>query len=230
MAKHTVSKSRTKYSKLDRGYSLIKAIRHEKEYKSNIQRRDDVVRKLLLNECRLSGPKDAIPGQLISFNYLQPRYKEELEYYDAKPMTIFFGVFQTKEGKRVIGFNIHYYPPKIRYKIMDRIFEIWRPMYAQAWEDGLRRELRYFDYAWLVEQLEKIGLTFGVRAYIPEIMAQVRVVPPKLWSKAVFTEGAFRKRSRQNILNYWKNFAPGENQQSTNQTNQASQSKTQVTF
>ena len=198
--------------KPDRNYSLIKAIQQEKEYKHNVLQRDTAVRKFLINECKVTNSRDVIPGQLISFNYFKPKYKDELEYYDAMPMTIFFGVFESKEGRRVLGFNLHYYPPRIRYKIMNRILEIWKPMYFKAWNEGLKKDLNYFNYVWLTEQLEKIGLSFGVRMYIPELITQIRVVPPKFWSKAVFTEGVFKKKTRQIILNYWKKFTLKETQ------------------
>jgi hypothetical protein len=211
MASKTNSKNNIS-PKPDRNYSLIKAIRQEKEYKHNVLQRDVAVRKFLISECKVTSPQDAIPGQLISFNYLKPKYKDELEYYDAMPMTIFFGVFKSKEGRRVLGFNLHYYPPRIRYRIMDRILEIWKPMYFKVWNEGLKKDLNHFDYVWLTEQLEKIGLSFGVRMYIPELIAQIRVVPPKFWSKAVFTEGVFKKKTRQMILNYWKKFTLKETQ------------------
>ena len=203
----TNSKSKSSSKSPNKNYSLIRDIRLEKEYKSNVKRRDTDIRKMLTNECAVTGPKDIMPGQLVSFNYLSPKLKKELEYYDAMPVTIFFGVFNTDEGRRVIGFNIHYYPPRIRYQIMDRIMEIWKPMYLKTWNDGISEDLKFFNYNWLMEQLDKVGLSFGVRMYIPSLIAQVRVVPPKLWSKAVFTEGVFKKKTRDAILNYWKNFA-----------------------
>ena len=191
-------------------YSLLADIKSQKYYKSNVQRRDQAVRKLLENKLTQSGPKDAIPGQLISFNYLEPKTKEELQYYDAKPLTIFFGRFKTENGLRIMGFNLHYYPPRIRFQIMDRIMDIWKPMYLDAWETGINRTMMHFDYRWLLWQLQRMGLGFGVRMYIPNLTGNVRVVPPSLWSKAVYTEGEFKKETRNNILNYWKNFQRAE--------------------
>jgi hypothetical protein len=40
-------------------------------------------------------------------------------------------------------------------------------------------------------------------------MASVVPIPVKDWPKAVLTEGHFRKETRQQILNYWKNKAGG---------------------
>lgn len=189
-----------------RNFSLINAIRQEKDYKNNVQVRDKHARAYISEHCHVTGPSDVRPGQLVSFNYFQPKTEEQLKYYDAKPVTIFFGVFNTKEGKRIMGFNIHYYPPRIRFQILNRIMDIWKPMYLKAWEGGLKSDMQHFDYVWLQQQLEHAGLGFGVRMYIPSLAGEFRVIPPSGWSKAVFTEGAFKKETRSAILQYWANF------------------------
>ncbi len=194
-------------SKVDKNYSLIREIHKEKYYKENVPRRNKEARKYIVNECPVVGLKSIIPGQLVSFDYFTPKTEEELEYYDARPVTIFFGVFDTKEGQRIMGFNIHYYPPRIRFQVMDRIMEIWKPMYQKVWDTGLSNKLMHFDYQWLQMQLENAGLGFGVRMYIPQLTKEVRVVPPKEWQKAVFTEGEFRKRTREAIMKYWLNYS-----------------------
>ena len=143
------------------------------------------------------------------FDYFEPATKEDLEYYDAMPCTIFFGIANTKNGKRVIGFNIHYYPPRIRYQVMNRIFEIFKPLYLKSWNDPIKKEISYFNYKMLIEQLQKAKLDFGIRMYIPNLMASITPIPTKDWSKAVFTEGRFRKQTREAILKYWKDKADG---------------------
>lgn len=194
---------KNKSIKPDRDYQLIKAIRNEKEYKSNIKVRDKRIRKYVNENFETSQPKSILPGQLIMFNYLKPKTEKELEYYDAMPCTIFFGTMKTDDGLRVIGFNIHYYPPRIRYQLMDRIFDIFKPIYLKSWNDPLKTELSYFDYNMLIYQLQKAKLDFGIRQYIPKLMTQITPIPPKGWSKVVFTEGKFMKRTREAIMNYW---------------------------
>lgn len=199
------NKTKSTSSKPSKNYSLIREIRSDKLYKDNVRRRNKVSRDVI-NEIEITGPKDVMPGQLISFNYLNPKTREELEYYDARPVTIFFGEFNTEQGRRIIGFNIHYYPPRIRFQVMDRIMEIWKPMYLKCWDNGLKGDLSHFDYTWLMQQLDNVGLGFGVRMYIPNLTGAIRVIPPKLWSKAVFSEGEFKKSTREAILRYWENF------------------------
>lgn len=197
----------------DRNFILLKAIQGKKQknndgepqlYKANIQRRDTSVRKFF--EISLPTTKkrsDIMPGQLIMFDYLTPKTKEQLEYYDAMPCTIFFGEFSTKEGPRVIGFNLHYYPPKFRYRIIDRIFEIFKPLYLKSWGDPITESME-MNYSMILKQLQKEKLDFGVRMYIPKLMKRITPIPPKFWQKAVFTEGRFKKQTREAILNYWK--------------------------
>jgi hypothetical protein len=143
------------------------------------------------------------------FNYFTPKTEEQLQYYDAMPCTIFFGIIKTKDGPRVIGFNIHYYPPRIRYQVMDRIFEIFKPLYLESWDKALQEEMPDFNYKMFIRQLQKAKLDFGIREYIPSLMHQIKPIPPMYWQKAVFTEGHFRKETREQILSYWKNKAIG---------------------
>lgn len=199
-------------------FQLIKQIRGKDQgdikgekflYKANIQIRDRRVRRFVDENVEVKSKKSILPGQLIMFNYFEPKTKEELQYYDAMPCTIFFGIVQTPNGKRVLGFNLHYYPPRIRYELMDRIFDIYKPIYLKSWDSSLKSEMSYFNYKQLVQQLQKAKLDFGIRMYIPELMHKISPIPPSFYAKAVFTEGHFRKETREQILKYWKDKAAG---------------------
>lgn len=192
-------------NKAPKDFNMLKAIREEKDYKSNVLRRDKNSRKYIEENLSVAGKGSVLPGQLIMFNYLEPATKDKLEYYDAMPCTIFFGIVNTKNGKRVIGFNIHYYPPRIRYQLMNRIYEIFKPIYAKNFNKPLDSEMDYFNYKMLISQLQKAKLDFGIREYIPNLMASVTPIPVSNWPKAVLTEGHFKKETREQILNYWKN-------------------------
>ena len=138
-----MDKNNKQNNKPPKNYSLIKEIREDKLYKANVQRRNNSARKYIELNCTegINKPKNMLPGQLIMFNYFEPKTKEDLEYYDAMPCTIFFGVHKTKDGDRVIGFNIHYYPPRIRYRLMDRVFTIFESSYTNRWSKPLNKEI-----------------------------------------------------------------------------------------
>lgn len=204
-----VSKKKSNSNKAPKDFDMYKAIREEKDYKSNVKRRDVNSRKYLEEHFEVKGKKSVLPGQLILFDYFEPATKDKLEYYDAMPCTIFFGIVNTKNGKRVIGFNIHYYPPRIRFQLMTRIYEIFKPIYANQFNTALTEEMSYFNYKMLISQLQKAKLDFGIREYIPNLMARVTPIPVSNWPKAVLTEGHFKKETREQILNYWKNKSAG---------------------
>jgi hypothetical protein len=207
--KTTTATAKRNANKAPKDFDMLKAIRKEKIYKDNVKRRDAVARKFVDENYDIKGKPSILPGQLIMFNYFEPATKEKLEYYDAMPCTIFFGIVKTKNGKRVIGFNIHYYPPRIRYMLINRIYEIFKPIYSKNFNTPLTSEMDYFNYKMLISQLQKAKLDFGIREYIPNLMAKVIPIPVSGWQKAVFTEGHFKKETRQQILNYWKNKSMG---------------------
>lgn len=194
-------------------FSLLEAIRGKKQkdiegepglYKANIKRRDVKVRRFVDKELKQANKSEVFPGQLVMFNYFMPKTEPQLQYYDAMPCTIFFGIVKTKEGPRVLGFNLHYYPPKIRFQLMDRIFDIFKPFYIKNWTEPMSNEVSDFNYKMIMKQLEKANLDFGIRMYIPNLMHKIVPIPPKHWQKAVFTEGHFKKETREQILKYWK--------------------------
>lgn len=195
-------------SQMPKDYNLIKEIRAEKQYKNNNTTRDRAIRKELEQLCpTINESKGSFLGQLCYFDYFEPKYQDQLEYYDAKPVIFLFGKMKTKEGKpRILGFNIHYFPPRIRYQVMNRFFEIYKPYYRKGWKDGVVADMSHVDYKMLLDLIEKAKLSFGVREYIPELISKFRIIPPNLFSKVVFTEGYFKKRTRTAIMNYWKNY------------------------
>lgn len=225
--KKDINNKTVKKQKPPKDFSLRKAIRGIKQkdivgepqlYKANIKVRDTKVRKFVDENVQRRNSKMAMPGQLVMFNYFMPKTEDQLEYYDAMPCTIFFGIVKTEDGNRVLGFNIHYYPPRIRYELMDRIFNIFKPLYLKSWNNPMSSEISDFNYRMLIHQLQKAKLDFGIRMYIPSLMANIKPIPPKYWQKVVFTEGHFKKETRQQILNYWKNKSLNIEKKSANNT------------
>lgn len=201
-----------------KNFSLFKEIRKNPLYK--ISNRDKKARAMIdeykeSQKRKITSKNNITPGQLVLFKYLNPKTKEELEYYDASPCTIFFGIFHSSEGKRVLGFNVHYFPPAIRYRIMDIIYEMYKPFYRKYFETGLPQELDTFDYKYLTDELERHNLSFAVRMYIPALIGDTYIVPPKLWPTALLTEGWFKKETRATIMQYFKSDAKAKRKIST---------------
>lgn len=190
-----------------KNFDMLKdGIQANKLYKSNLGVRVPTASKVIKENCEKIKGNKIVPGQMIYFNYFEPKTKEELEYYDATPCTIYFSTFQSNDGLRVLGFNLHYYPPRIRYRIISLIYKLFKPMFDQTWEDGPGSETPYFNYKYIVDTLEKYNLGFGVRMYDPGLIADARLVPTKWIPTAMFTEGNFKKRTREQIMHYWRNW------------------------
>ena len=187
-------------------YSLIKHIQQSPYSKKSPNSVDPMAREFIKEHVERANNSKILPGQLIIFEYFEPKTKEELEYYDASPCTLFFNIVKTNEGQRVLGFNIHYYPPKMRFQIMNTIFNIFKPIYTKYFKEGISSAVDAFDYKYLIDSLEKAGLGFGVRMYIPSLIKDVRVIPPQMWQVAVYTEGWFKKQTRAAIMNYWQRW------------------------
>lgn len=195
-------------SHADNKFTLIGKIKESPFYGKSSATNDEKVREILRGELSVNKKKHIKirPGQLIIFKYFTPIHKEELEYYDASPCTIFFGTRTTSTGqKHVVGFNLHYFPPQIRYQVLNKIFEIYRPIYTKYFK-GDDRELSNISYKSLIEGVKKAKLDFGVREYEVNLCADVTYIPPKYWQLAVFTEGWFKKKTREAIMKYWNQF------------------------
>lgn len=194
-------------SSMPRTYSLLNEIRENKLYKAHWDRRDTRARAILEESCDSIQPMKLVKGNIYVFKYFEPKTRAELEYYDAYPAIILFGEFNAKEGgRRYLGFNVHYYPPRIRFEVLNKVMEIYQNIYKKSWEDGLKRDLSHLEYAQLLYLLKKSKLDFGVRMYIPALIKEAVVVPPNLWHIAAFTEGMFKKRTREMIMKYWRSW------------------------
>lgn len=195
--------------KMPKDYDLRKDIQSSQLYKSNTERRDSKSRAILEANCNNANISDIVIGAMYLMQYFEPATEEELEYYDAWPCSLIFGKFKNKNGEpRIIGFSLHYYPPKYRWIILDRIFQIFKELYKDNWNKPQKKDFSYLQYKMLMEQLRKYKLDFGCRAYIPNLIGRCLYIPPSLWRVAAYTEGKFRKRTRQAIMNYWRNYKP----------------------
>lgn len=197
------------YQKMPKTYILLNEIQDDPLYKSNVVRRDAQARKIIGAQGSPVGPGKLVAGNIYLMEYFEPKLKEHLEYYDAMPCSMIFGKFKTKKGEpRILAFSLHYFPPRVRFRVMNKVMEIYKEIYRGQWSDGLDKDLSFLQYQQLLYLLQKSKLQFAVHEYIPKLIGECILVPPSLWHIAAFTEGRFKKRTRQMILNYWKQYKP----------------------
>ena len=152
--------------------------------------------------------KYILPGQVVLFNYSQPKFKEELEYYDNYPFCISFGIIRTNEGViRECMLNLHYYPPFTRAKIMELVFTHFRPYFEKYFNEASSKPNTIMSYSMLKHLLKtNQKIAFGTKMYIPVLRGITYNIPARLLPTAFYTEGKFSKATLQQIWHFWRQF------------------------
>lgn len=152
--------------------------------------------------------KYLLPGQLVLFNYPQPKYSEELEYYDASPLTLFCGIMRTKQGViREIGFNLHYFPPFARFKILQNVYNRFKPYWVKFFNDPSDKPNMIISYDAVKHIMRtNMHIRFGLKMYVPTLRGASYVIPTRLMPTAALTEGRFAKATINQVFKYWRQF------------------------
>ena len=152
--------------------------------------------------------KYLLPGQISIFGYAQPKFKEELEYYDATPMTFFFGLIRTKDNTiREIGCNLHYYPPFTRQSILNTCYNVYKIYFDKQFNEELHKPNTFVSWNQLKHIINRNKhLAFGIKMYIPTLRGNTYVLPTRLLPTACYTEGHFSKATLAQIFHFWRQF------------------------
>lgn len=142
-------------------------------------------RWLLLNLKKMRYNGILLQGRLFLFQYDEPLTKDQLEYYDTEPLVLSFGLYLAKTGNLVeYGINIHYLPIKIRQAFMTDIFELFRKQYKDEMYSDTPRPVNQFNWEVLRTFVDKYGIDFAVRSYIPERRKNAVLFEYADWGKA----------------------------------------------
>ncbi len=188
-------------------FQLTKAYQMHPLAKRPVNIRSKLAYKEILNQLKPT-TKYLLPGSCVQFEYLTPKYKDELKYYDRTPFCIFFGITRTKAGDiREIGLNLHYYPPHTRVNIMNKAYEAFKPYFNKYFNDPSKKPNTFISYNALqhiIKTNQKIG--FGIKMYIPVLRGKTFLVPTRLLPTALYGEGHFSKATLQEIFRFWREF------------------------
>jgi hypothetical protein len=147
-------------------------------------------------------------GGLFMFEYLNPKYKDTsvLPWFDQYPLVISLGPIVTKQGIRNIGFNLHLLPPKIRIIVLCKIFELYKRLYRYQIYYKIEKPVN-IHYKDIILALQKYGVKFAVRMYIPKRTRKIIRFPMMTWYKAIFipSRGYYGIKA-QKLIEAWKKF------------------------
>lgn len=149
--------------------------------------------------------KYLLPGEMCVFSYSSPKTAADLEYYDATPFVLFFGITRAQDGNiREIGFNLHYYPPLARKKILNTVYEIFKSYYKKYFNGQPHKANTFVNYNLLKRMLRQSKIKFGLRMYVPSLRGSTWTLPTKMIPVAAMTEGHFNGSTYQNIQRFWR--------------------------
>lgn len=146
-------------------------------------------------------------AHLYIFDYPDPKYKDILKFFDTQPLVLCLGQTTSVEySKNNIGINLHLLPPKVRRLVL---FEVWR-LYSTAFKKNLYTEnTKEIQIPWemLKKHLEKYGIGFAVRTYIPPRQKNVIEFRYEDWSKAIWIPSAgYSKITAPELEKEWRAF------------------------
>lgn len=169
--------------------------------------RSKIAYKEILQNTKATN-KYLLPGQICCFNYLEPKFKEDLEYYDRTPLVLFLGITRTDDGNiREVGINFHYYPPFARARILNKVYEVFKPHWKKNFNEVQHKPNMMIDYRTLKHIMRhNLHLSFGIKCYIPVLRGNSHIIPTRLLSTAFYTEGHFSKATLQQIFRFWRQF------------------------
>ena len=188
-------------------YQLDEAINNHPLAKRPTAIRSKLAYKEILHNAKITR-KYLLPGQVVLFHYAEPKYKEELEYYDKTPFTLFLGITRTKDGNiREVGLNLHYYPPFSRARILTHTYNVFKPYFDKNFNEVTGKPNTFISYDRLKHLMKaNLKIAFGIKMYIPVLRQASWLIPTRLLSTAIFTEGHFSKASLQQIFHFWRQF------------------------
>lgn len=190
-----------------KNYQLDEAINNHPLVKRPTAIRSKLAYKEIIHNAKPT-KKYLLPGQVVLFHYAEPKFKEELEYYDRTPFTLFLGITRTKDGNiREVGLNLHFFPPFARARILTHTYNVFKPYFDKNFNDVTGKPNTFISYKQLKHLMRtNLKIAFGIKMYIPVLRQASWVIPTRLLSTAMYTEGHFSKASLQQIFHFWRQF------------------------
>lgn len=199
----------TKIYDLDeiKNYQLDEAINNHPLVKRPTAIRSKLAYKEIIHNTKPT-KKYLLPGQVVLFHYNEPKFKEELEYYDRTPFTLFLGITRTKDGNiREVGLNLHFFPPFARARILTHTYNVFKPYFDKNFNDVTGKPNTFISYTRLKHLMRSnLKIAFGIKMYIPVLRQASWLIPTRLLSTAMYTEGHFSQASLQQIFHFWRQF------------------------
>ena len=135
-----------------------------------------------------------VPGTMVFFGY-DPKYKDELPYYDKFPLILPFHVDST----HFMGLNLHYLPPQMRILLLDKLLHFNRN------KDTAPKMKIQMSWELLKGISQTKAVEYSVKKYLHgQVKSKFIVITPDDWPIACMLPLArFAKADEKTV---WKGF------------------------
>lgn len=134
------------------------------------------------NKNVVKNGKVFIPGKIYVFRYDSPKTKETLEWWDRNPVVL---ALDPNDGNDV-GINLNLLPQDVKETLLD---DVYTRMYGEIKTNMTRAKENanaqsYLKLTWAGAQkyLDRYGIEFAIRQYIPSLKAKQAVVSYEHWA------------------------------------------------
>ena len=188
-------------------YQITEAINNHPLAKRPTNIRSKLAYKEIISNLKPT-KKYLLPGQCVCFEYLEPKLKEELEFYDRTPFVLFLGITRTNDGNiREVGLNLHLFPPFTRARILAQTYQAFNPYFKKYFNEASKKPNTVISWEALKNIMKSNSkIAFGIRMYIPVLRSRSYILPTKYLSTAFYTEGHFAKSTLQQVFRFWRQF------------------------
>lgn len=135
---------------------------------------------------------NVIPGNMYLFMY-DPKTADKLPFYDTLPVVVMFRKVQ--DG--FYGLNLHYLPPMMRMRLLDRMMEVVN-------DEALGENTKMMVTWKLLSNVSRYpGANVAVKRYLyNQISSRIMRIYPKDWRKTIMLPiDNFEKASRNQVFN-----------------------------
>lgn len=146
-------------------------------------------------------------GKIYTFLYFDPKYKEELDFYNAVPVGIFIG--HNKSSGHPMFLALQFIPPQIRIQVLDKIVKYNKGHIEKSLKyirkSGLSQRQLNTKYSDLKTFLTKSGFEFAIRSYIVgRIQSRPRIITFWDWWRLGTFSGQFMMK--QHIITIYNSY------------------------
>lgn len=153
------------------------------------------------------------PGMIYVFRYDKPKNIKTLPWWDKNPVVL---ALDTTDAGNDCGINLNLLPVDVKEDMLDLIYEKLKSMIksqssgVRANNANLQGEIK-LDYKNAKKFLDKYGLGFAIRQYIPELKVNQKVVSYENWGKIALVdflelEGLTVNELKKQYSDYLKNY------------------------